>query len=112
MVFHPPTSMDRSKFSSNCPGELVRISPQAGGWAFVPAPLPPQWKLSDSLWPQLNEATMQIGILEGLGRNLPNPALLLRPLGNREAIQSSRIEGTYAIRPLVTICCGSLKLGS
>lgn len=39
---------------------------------------------------------MQAGVLEWVGRNLPNPALLLRPLGDREAILSSRIEGTYA----------------
>lgn len=37
-----------------------------------------------------------MGILEGLGRNLPNPTILLRPLADREAIHSSRLEGTYA----------------
>ena len=33
-------------------------------------------------------------MLEGLGRRLPNPAILLRPLRTREAVLSSRLEGT------------------
>lgn len=37
-----------------------------------------------------------MGRLDGIGRTLPNPELLLRPLQRREAIASSRIEGTYA----------------
>ncbi len=37
----------------------------------------------------------QIALLEGIGRNLPNPGLLLRPIEDREALQSSRLEGTY-----------------
>jgi Fic family protein len=43
----------------------------------------------------LVEAKQQLGILEGLGRGLPNPGILLRPLLDREAIKSSRLEGTY-----------------
>jgi Fic family protein len=33
--------------------------------------------------------------LNGVGRYLPNPDLLLRPLQNREAQKSSSLEGTY-----------------
>ncbi len=61
----------------------------------MPWPLPPAWKFPLDLWPLLGEAKQQIGILEGIGRNLPNPAILLRPLSDREAIRSSRLEGTY-----------------
>jgi Fic family protein len=43
----------------------------------------------------LAEAKQQLGILEGLGRGLPNPGILFRPLEDREAIKSSRLEGTY-----------------
>jgi Fic family protein len=34
--------------------------------------------------------------LEGLGRNIQNPNIILRPLLRREAIQSSALEGTFA----------------
>lgn len=86
--------MDVSLFTDAKPGELLPI--ERGEYAFVPAPLPPEWEFPPDLWPLLAEAKRQIGILEGLGRNLPNPAILLRPLEDREAIQSSRLEGTYA----------------
>ncbi len=35
-------------------------------------------------------------LLEGLGRTIPNPEILLRPLLRREAIRSSALEGTFA----------------
>jgi Fic family protein len=44
----------------------------------------------------IGEAKAKVALLEGLGRTLPNPAILLRPLASREAIQSSRLEGTHA----------------
>jgi Fic family protein len=44
----------------------------------------------------LAEAKQEIGLLEGIGRSLPNSEILLRPLQNREAIRSSSLEGTYA----------------
>jgi len=37
-----------------------------------------------------------IARLDGLGRAVPDPALLLRPLQAREALRSSSLEGTYA----------------
>jgi Fic family protein len=43
----------------------------------------------------LLEAWDSVGALNGIGRTLPNPELLLRPLQEREAIQSSILEGTY-----------------
>jgi Fic family protein len=61
----------------------------------MPHALPPAWQFPDSLWPLLAEAKQQVGILEGIGRTLPNPAILLRPLADRESINSSRLEGTY-----------------
>lgn len=62
----------------------------------MPNPLPPEWKFPERMWPLLAEAKQQLGILEGVGRNLPNPTILLRPLEDQEAIRSSRLEGTYA----------------
>jgi len=76
------------------------LHPIATDWgsdfAFTPHPLPPDWDFPERLWPLLSDAKHQIGKLEGIGRTLPNPAILLRPLEDREAIQSSRLEGTYA----------------
>lgn len=86
--------MEATRFSSQSPGEVISIG--HGEHAFVPQPLPPDWTFPAGLWPLLAEAKQQIGILEGIGRNLPNPAILLRPLEDREAIRSSSLEGTYA----------------
>jgi Fic family protein len=44
----------------------------------------------------LSEAKRFVGQLEGIGSVLPNPTILLRPIADREAIQSSALEGTYA----------------
>jgi Fic family protein len=86
--------MDVSRFSSDSPGDVISIG--HGEHAFIPQPLLPNWTFPAELWPLLAEAKQQIGILEGIGRNLPNPAILLRPLEDREAIRSSSLEGTYA----------------
>lgn len=86
--------MDRSRFSQDSPGALVDIG--QGEIAFVPHALPPAWTFPGRLWPLLSQAKQQLGTLEGIGSVLPNPMLLLRPLSDREAIQSSRLEGTFA----------------
>lgn len=44
----------------------------------------------------LSAADRAIGELAGLGRNMPNPHLLIQPFIRREAVLSSRIEGTQA----------------
>jgi Fic family protein len=44
----------------------------------------------------LSDADRLIGRLAGEGRSLPNPHLLMRPFIKREAVLSSRIEGTQA----------------
>jgi Fic family protein len=51
-----------------------------------------QW--SDSLVADLSRADLAVGRLAGEGRRLPNPHFLLRPFVRREAVLSSRIEGT------------------
>jgi Fic family protein len=85
--------LDSARFKKNAPGETVKIS--TGEYAFVPHKLPPNWTMSVGLWPLLAEAKQQLGILEGVGRTVPNPGILLRPVQDREAIKSSRLEGTY-----------------
>ena len=64
--------------------------------AFVPALLPPEIALDLDLVGTLSEADRALGELAGLGRNLANPHLLIRPFLRREAVLSSRIEGTEA----------------
>jgi Fic family protein len=87
-------SMDVSAFVSDAPGRVVTID--GGEHAFVPVSLPPAWEFPAELWPRLVEAHTELGRLDGLAQTLSNPDLLLHPLEGREAIQSSRIEGTYA----------------
>ncbi len=76
------------------PGRKIRC---AGGYlAFVPDPLPPQLTWSQELVRTLSDADRLIGRLAGEGGRLPNPHLLMRPFVRREAVLSSRIEGTQA----------------
>ena len=64
--------------------------------AFIPDPLPPQLTWTETLSRALSDADRLIGQLAGEGARLPNPHLLLRPFVRREAVLSSRIEGTQA----------------
>jgi Fic family protein len=64
--------------------------------AFVPSPLPPEISWSENLVSRLSSADRAIGRLAGVGRILPNPHLLIGPFKRREAVLSSRIEGTQA----------------
>ncbi len=66
----------------------------AGGWAYVPKPLPPQIPWSAGLTSALSTADRSVGQLAGEGRRLANSHLLVRPFIRREAVLSSRIEGT------------------
>lgn len=65
-------------------------------WAYVPPPLPPAVVLSPALVAALSRADRALGELSGVGRALPNPGLLAGSLVRREAVLSSRIEGTVA----------------
>jgi len=67
-----------------------------GQKAFLPGPLPRQIELSPSLVYLLDEASRAVATLSGVGETLPNPYLLIRPFMRREAVLSSRIEGTQA----------------
>ncbi len=82
----------RSKKSGS--GRLIECP---GGYeAYVPDPLPPDVDFSPSLLRSLSDADRLIGRLAGEGRSLQNPHLLMRPFIKREAVLSSRIEGTQA----------------
>src|SRR5437867_6469823 len=75
-------------------GRRVRCG---GGYAaHVPDPLPPALVWSPTLVRALSDADRMIGRLAGEGGRLPNPHVLIRPFIRREAVLSSRIEGTQA----------------
>jgi len=76
------------------PGRWQKIAGDAQ--AFVPNPLPPPITWSPELVHALSDADRLLGRLAGEGRRLPNPHLLIRPFVRREAVLSSRIEGTQA----------------
>lgn len=77
--------------------EAGRTVKAAGGyWAFVPAPLPPKLVYDEELVHLISKADAALSELSGLGRLLPNPHLLIAPWMAREAVLSSRIEGTRA----------------
>jgi Fic family protein len=89
--------MDLARFKESQSGRLVRaLQGQLSYWAFVPNPLPPILPLDVELWQVLSRADRALGELAGLGRQIANPQLLIRPFINREAVLSSRIEGTRA----------------
>ena len=70
-----------------------------GQRAFVPDPLPTEIEMSSSLVSLLDSASRSVGTLAGVGETVPNPRLLIRPFVRREAVLSSRIEGTVASLP-------------
>ena len=67
-----------------------------GHRAFVPADLPPTITWDESLAVSLSTADRSVGRLAGEGRHLSNPRLLIGPFILKEAVLSSRIEGTQA----------------
>ncbi len=76
------------------PGRAIRS--QSGYIAFVPDPLPPAITWSPKLVRVLSDADRLIGRLAGEGAQLPNPHVLIHTFVRREAVLSSRIEGTQA----------------
>lgn len=65
-------------------------------WAFVPPPLAAELGLTAEIVQILSEADRAIGELSGVGAWLPDPYILIAPFLRREAVLSSRIEGTEA----------------
>lgn len=76
------------------PGRLVPTSEKL--LAFVPDPLPPKLGWTNELALHVSRADLALGQLSGVGRQLDNPHLLIYPFIRREAVLSSRIEGTQA----------------
>ncbi|MBN1917742.1 MAG: Fic family protein [Verrucomicrobia bacterium] len=86
--------MQASDFTADSWGRLVPVEDEAVG--FVPNALPPKLELTWALTGKLSAADRALAELAGSARGLPNPHLLIGPFVRREAVLSSRIEGTQA----------------
>lgn len=84
--------MDEATFTDTAAGTLTRTA--EGDLAFVPSPAPRTVEFSPDVVALLDDASHGLGLLAGIGRRLPNPHLLIAPYLRREAVLSSRIEGT------------------
>ena len=76
------------------PGKLIQLP--GGPIAFVPNPLPPVLAYEGKIPRLIEEANLALGYLRGSAQTLPNPHMLIRAFQQREALLSSRIEGTVA----------------
>ena len=78
-------------------GRPIRVGKgDAAYWAFAPERLPREVMLSTRVVYLLSEADRALGELAGIGVRLPNPHLLIQPYLRREAVASTRIEGTQS----------------
>ncbi len=89
--------MDIDTFSKSPSGKIVKSGQgDTAYWSYIPNSLPPELAFDPELIRALSNADRALGELAGLGRTMPNPHLLIRPFIHREAVLSSRIEGTQA----------------
>lgn len=86
--------MKPEEFQNSTSGHVRRV--QGSYYAFFPNPLPPRLEWTAPIVQALSQADRALGELSARGSTLPNPYLLVRPFMRREAVLSSRIEGTRA----------------
>ena len=86
--------LHRMDIETSLSGKIIK-SP-TGYRAYIPNPLPPKIEWDTELVSTLSRADYVIGKLAREGNMLPNPTLLMRPFITREAVLSSKIEGTHA----------------
>ena len=72
------------------------ILTQSGYWTFIPAHLPPNLNWPLPVVSALSDAERDLSKLTTLAGAVPFPRLLIQPFLRREAVLSSRIEGTHA----------------
>lgn len=89
-------AVDPGDFGAPDFGEVIRTPGRHGYHAYLPAPVPPRPELDAETVLVLSEADRALGRLAGAGRHLPDPNVLILPYITREALASSRIEGTQA----------------
>lgn len=86
--------MNKNDFHASQVGQAI-YTPR-GYWAFIPTPLPPDISYDPHLVLALSRADAALSELSGLGRHVINPRLLIASYIRKEAVLSSRIEGTRA----------------
>ncbi len=89
-------AVELSDYASTSFGESRRTIGRHGYVAYFPAPIPRAIELPVSTIQLLADAEASLGRLAGVGQLVPNPHLLIRPYLLREALASTRIEGTQA----------------
>ena len=89
--------MDATKFVDSPFGGPAREPGK--DWAstyYLPKPIPRELDLTTPIVSALSDADSALGHLQGLGLLIRDPGLLIGPYLRREALASSRIEGTQA----------------
>ncbi|HUF37576.1 MAG TPA: Fic family protein [Anaerolineales bacterium] len=84
--------MKPTDFSTKAPGKVVRT--QQGYDAFIPAPLPPDVTWSGKILSALSKADRSLARLAEVGNAFPVPLVVAQTFVRKEAVLSSRIEGT------------------
>ena len=84
--------MDLENFNGKT-GKLVQAS-KAAYSTFEPNPLPLKIEYTEEIIKLLSEAILSLGNLSNAGRRMSNPHLLIMPYLRKEAVFSSKIEGT------------------
>lgn len=74
----------------------VQFDQSLGIHWYEPAPLPREMTLDAETLVALSKADAAVGRLDGIAQLLPEPGLIASPYAAREAVASSRIEGTHA----------------
>lgn len=88
--------MNTASYRSTQFGSASRIPGRHGYVAYFPGPIPRTLELPTSSVMILADAEAALGRLAAVGGLLPNPDILVRPYLLREAVSSTRIEGTQA----------------
>lgn len=88
--------METDRYEATIFGRAKRTPGRHGYVAYFPGAIPRNLELPPPIVRLLGDAEGALGQLAGVGRLLPNPDLLIRPYLLREALSSSRIEGTQA----------------
>ena len=89
--------MDATRFADSAFGRPAREAGVKYSFTYyLPRPIPRQIDIGRSTVRALSEADAALGTLQGLSVLLRDPELLIGPSIKREAVASSRIEGTQA----------------
>jgi Fic family protein len=88
--------MDASSFNGKSGKVVLAETKKHGKYStFLPNALPVKIDLNN-LAGLVEQATLQLGKLNGMARSIPNPYLFTRLYTKKEALMSSRIEGTQS----------------